>query len=46
MDLLERRAYDGNARALSKLEGSSNTIQRMAGMNTGLTAKTHVPRTS
>jgi hypothetical protein len=42
MDLLERRAYDGNARALSKLEGSTTGIQRMAGMNTKLTAGTPI----
>jgi len=46
MDLLERKAYSGSSRALSKLQGSSTGIQRMAGMNTTLTAKTHVPRTS
>ena len=42
MDLLERKAYAGNARALSKLEGSTTGIQRMAGMNTKLTAGTPI----
>ena len=42
MDLLERRAYNGSARALSKLEGSTTGIQRIAGMNTKLTAGTSI----
>jgi len=33
MDLLERKALSGNARAMSKLAGSDIGIQRMAGMN-------------
>lgn len=33
MDLLERRAYSGSTRAMSKLGGSDIGIQRMASMN-------------
>ena len=47
MDLLERRAYAGNQRAMSRLASSDIGISRMAGMNNpGLTARTNLPRTS
>ena len=36
MDLLERRAYAGSTRALTKLEGSTKGISRIASMNNPL----------
>jgi hypothetical protein len=47
MDILEAKAYAGNARALSKLGRSEVGITRLAGMNNpSILAKTHLPRTS